>query len=48
MNRTVDNIGLPKYPRSIGELLAVDDPNTFTFVWAMDIEANKAETIHIF
>ena len=27
MNRTLDNIGLPKYPSSMEELLAIDDPN---------------------
>ena len=47
MNRTVENIGLRKYPSSIKELLAFDDPNTFNFVRAMDIAAINSETINI-
>ena len=47
MNRTVENIGLPKYPWSIEELLVFDNPNTFNFVRVMDIDAINSETINI-
>ena len=47
VNRTVDNIGAPKSPSSIGELLAVHDPITFHYVQAMDIESINAETVDI-
>ena len=47
MNRKVDNIHLPKYPSSMEELLANDDPNKFCFARAMDIDSINAETVNI-
>ena len=41
MNRTIDNIGLPKYPSTIEELLKFDGPNIFNFVQAIDIAARN-------
>ena len=45
MNRTLDNIGLPKYPSSMEELFAINYPNKFCFARAMDIESINAETV---
>ena len=48
INRTVDNIRLPKYPSSMEELLAIDDPNKFSFAldscywrWSKDSQSIK-------
>ena len=47
MKRAVDDIGLPKYPRSMEELLAIDDSNKFCFARAMDIDSINVETVTI-
>ena len=47
MNRTVDNIYLPKYPSLMEELLAIDDPNKFCFARAMNIDSINADTVNI-
>ena len=36
MNRTLDIIGVPKYPSSMEELFAIGDPNQFCFARAME------------
>ena len=47
MNRTLDNIGVPKYPSSMEELPAIDDLNKFCFARSMDIESINDETFNI-
>ena len=44
MNRTEDSIGLPNYPSSMEEFLAIDNPNIFRYIRAMDIDSINAET----
>ena len=41
------SIGLPKYPSSMEELLAIDDPNQFCFARAMGVESTNGETVNI-
>ena len=47
MNRTLENIRLPKYPTTLEELLRINNPNEFCFVQAMTIDAINSETVNI-
>ena len=47
INRSLDNIGLPRYPSLMEELLENDDSSKFCFIRAMDIESINAETADI-
>ena len=45
MNRSLENIGLPKYASSMEELLASDGTNIFCFIRAMNIDSINVEIV---
>ena len=47
MNRTVDNIHLPVFPKSVAQLLEIKEASNFCFVRFMDIHYINAETVNI-
>ena len=47
MNRTVRNIQLPKFPKSVADLFYIKEASNFCFIQSMDIDSINAETRNI-